>query len=199
MKQYLLKAVTLAIAFLVLGCAGSLKDSEGMAEYGARMDKENDRQNERIRAIDAYIAMMEKRSMGLTEKQEMINRIAVLESKVNDLERRGRTSIKNEDGVDTEGRSSKGQVSVRIKVLSGDGNPTSAKRLALKLGRYGYNVERTDIAAKRNFKKTRIFYSAGKRNAAEEIYRKLGEDADLKPLSWQSVFDIIILTGKPVN
>lgn len=199
MKQYLLKAVTLVIALLVLGCAGSLKDSEGMPEFGAKMDKENERQNERIKAIDAYIAMMEERTMGPTEKQEMINRIAVLESKVNDLERRGRTSVINTDGVDTEERSSKGQGSVRIKVLSGDGNPTSAKRLALRLGRYGYNVERTDIAAKRNFKKTRIFYSAGNRNAAEEIYRKLGVDADLKPLSWQSVFDIIILTGKPVN
>jgi hypothetical protein len=201
MKQYLALAVALVVAFLIAGCAGNQIKSDGIATLEERLDKENERQNERIKAIDTYISIMKDRSIGASERQELINRIAVLESKVQDLERKDLPSMGSVGDGDIEGikerKTNHGQVPLRIKVLSGDGSPTSAKRMAIKLGRYGYNVERTDIANKRNYKKTAIFYSEGNRKHAAEIFRKIGGNADLKPLTWQSVFDIIIVTGRP--
>lgn len=197
MKQYFLFATIVLITIIISGCAGHQIDSKGTDELMARIDEDNEGQNERIRTIEAYIAKMDEKAMGPLEKQELINRVAVLETKMNDLERRSEisTEIPREDDIEKYDKN--GRASIRIKVLSGDGSPTSAKRMAVRLERYGYKVERTDIATKRNLNKTKIFYSEGNRMHAAEIFRKIGGNADLKSLTWQSAFDIIIVTGGP--
>ena len=204
MKRYLLTAVAMVLAFILLGCAGysGLKGKSGSESITAlelRVAEEDERQNERIKAIDAYIGRMGEGAMGPMEKQELINRIAILESKVNNIERRNQVSIRIKEKEkskeeEKEEKEKSRRASIRIKVLSGDRDPTSAKRMAMRLQRFGYKVERTDIATKSNFRETRIFYSSGHRDDAEEMAVKL--DAVVKPLTWQSVFDIIVVTGK---
>lgn len=197
MKRHVLNAIALIIVLLMSSCAGYSKGSDGINELEARLDKENERQNERIKAIDAYLSTIDERSMGSIEKRELINRIAVLESKVSDLERRNQTSKMITEEEDIVEHDNGERASLRIKVLSGDGSPTSAKRMAIRLERFGYKVERTDIATRRDFKKTQIFYSDANRKYAADIFRKIGGNADLKSITWQSVFDLIIVTGKP--
>lgn len=85
---------------------------------------------------------------------------------------------------------------LKIKVLSGDGNIRSAKQMASRLKKMGYHVKRVDFAPKSTFSKNTLFFAAGTRKQAEALSRRLGGSTVLKPLSWSSIFDIIVVTGR---
>jgi hypothetical protein len=196
MKFHLVSAA-LIVAFIFLGCTGDPGVSKRIASLESMVDEENERQNDRIKTIDTYMARIGEGALGPMEKQELIIRIAVLESRVNDLERRGKTPIRNNKDEDIQEKEKGRRASIRIKVLSGDRDPTSAKRMAMTLKRFGYEIEKTDIATKGKFRKTKIFYKSGHRDDAEEMAEILDDGADVKPLTWQSIFDIILVTGRP--
>jgi Skp family chaperone for outer membrane proteins len=86
--------------------------------------------------------------------------------------------------------------SVKIKVLAGDGKMTSAGRLSKKLGNLGYRVARIDRASRSDFKVNTIFFGSGYQAAAATLVKELGRGAVSTPLTWPSVFGIIIVTGR---
>jgi len=59
----------------------------------------------------------------------------------------------------------------------------------------GYRVDRIDAAGRSNFKKLTIYYKKGFKALAREIGRSLGKDFIDKELSWESRFDLIMVTG----
>jgi chromosome segregation ATPase len=85
---------------------------------------------------------------------------------------------------------------LKIKVLSGDGNIKSAKKMASRLKKMGYDVKRVDFAPKSTFSKNTLFFAKGIRKQAEALSRSLGGSTVIKPLSWYSIFDIIVVTGR---
>ena len=84
---------------------------------------------------------------------------------------------------------------LNIKVLSGDGNLNSAKRMAKQLGDMGYRVQMIDRAPRATFKTSVIFYAANVVDEARRLHTDLGYNPILKPLTWSSRFDIILVTG----
>ena len=84
---------------------------------------------------------------------------------------------------------------LRIKVLSGTGRLSSAHALRDSLVKSGYRVERVDMAPRSNFTESIVYYSAGLRPQAEELAARMGGRASVKPLSWKSVFDMIVVKG----
>lgn len=84
----------------------------------------------------------------------------------------------------------------KIKVLAGDGDIGSARSLAKRLGKMGYPVKLIDKAPRSDFKVNTIFFAPGYQAAAAALARQLGRGAVSKPLTWQSIFNIIIVTGR---
>lgn len=84
----------------------------------------------------------------------------------------------------------------KIKVLAGDGSIASARSLAKRLGKMGYPVKLIDKAPRSDFKVNTIFFAPGYQAAAAALARQLGGGAVSKPLTWQSIFNIIIVTGR---
>jgi hypothetical protein len=84
----------------------------------------------------------------------------------------------------------------KIKVLAGDGNIASARSLSKRLGKLGYPVKLIDKAARSDFKVNTIFFAPGYQAAAATLAKQLGRGAVSKPLTWQSIFNIIIVTGR---
>jgi hypothetical protein len=84
---------------------------------------------------------------------------------------------------------------LRIKVLSGTGRLSSAHALRDSLVKFGYRVERVDMAPRSNFTESIVYYLAGLRPQAEELAARMGGRASVKPLSWKSVFDMIVVKG----
>lgn len=83
---------------------------------------------------------------------------------------------------------------LKIKVLSGNGKMTSAKNMASRLKTIGYNVERTDLAPSTAFPADIIFHSREYAEQAKALADQLGPSTVLKPLTWKSVFNMIIVT-----
>ena len=85
---------------------------------------------------------------------------------------------------------------VRIKVLSGTGSLDSAKVLSKKVQNYGLDVEVIDLASRENFQETTVYYAPNYDGVAAELAGELGEHSIVKAISWNSVYDIIIVSGQ---
>jgi FtsZ-binding cell division protein ZapB len=86
--------------------------------------------------------------------------------------------------------------SLKIKVLSGDGNLASAQEMAKKLGSMGYKIKAVDLAPQSSFSRDTVYFASKSHQQAKRLLSRLGGTAVLKPLTWPSVFDLIIVTGK---
>ncbi len=86
-------------------------------------------------------------------------------------------------------------VSLRIKVLSGDGDMGSARTMSKRLKEMGYMVERVDLAPSAGFVNTTVFYQSAFREDAKRLAERIGSGTTRKPLTWASQFNIIVVTG----
>ncbi|MBM4271034.1 MAG: hypothetical protein FJ139_02580 [Deltaproteobacteria bacterium] len=83
---------------------------------------------------------------------------------------------------------------LRVKVLSGTGKMSSARVMAKKLTGMGYRIASVDMAPRKNFTTNTVFYAPDYRNEARDLTARLGENAVCKPLTWSSVFHIIVVS-----
>jgi regulator of replication initiation timing len=81
----------------------------------------------------------------------------------------------------------------RIKVLWGNGKPASAKKLAARLTSLGYKVEKTGTATRQNYRNNMVYYSKDAKYTAQKLARQL--KAEVKPLTWKSEFNILVVAG----
>lgn len=84
---------------------------------------------------------------------------------------------------------------LKIKVLSGNGKITSAKALSEKLTKLGYRIENIGMAPRSNFDVSTIYFAQDYKNEAQQMAAQLGGDTIFKPLTWPSVFHMIVVTG----
>lgn len=85
---------------------------------------------------------------------------------------------------------------LRVKVLSGDGDLSSAKEMAKKLKNMGYQIELFGYAPRSNFFRNTVFFAPKFENEAKRLVLSLGGNAITKPVTWSSIFDLIVVTGK---
>ncbi len=83
---------------------------------------------------------------------------------------------------------------VNIKVLASHGGLETARATARKLKVWGYPTARID-RVKKKFDGTRVYYADGFEAQAKEIASGLGGGTVIVlPLTWRSIFDIIVVT-----
>jgi uncharacterized coiled-coil protein SlyX len=84
---------------------------------------------------------------------------------------------------------------LKIKVLSGNGNISSAKALSEKLTQLGYKIENIGMAPRSNFNANTIYFAKDYKKEAQQMAAQLGAGAVFKPLTWSSVFHMIVVAG----
>ena len=84
---------------------------------------------------------------------------------------------------------------LKIKVLSGNGKISSAKALSGKLTKLGYRVENIGMAPRSNFDVNTVYFAPEYKNEAQQMAARLGGDTIYKPLTWPSVFHVIVVAG----
>ncbi|MGA1795428.1 MAG: LytR C-terminal domain-containing protein [bacterium] len=85
---------------------------------------------------------------------------------------------------------------LKIKVLSGDGDIDSAHRMASHLKQMGYTVRLVDHAPTSNFTHDTVFYALRSKSEGEALVARLGGNTTLKFISWPSQYDLMVVTGK---
>ena len=89
-----------------------------------------------------------------------------------------------------------GLKSIRLKVLSGNGKMSSAKKMAGRLTKLGYKVEVVGMATTPDYVTDTVYYKPGFEKKAADMAKKLGGKTITKPISWSSVFDVIVVAGR---
>ncbi|MBN2437966.1 MAG: LytR C-terminal domain-containing protein [Deltaproteobacteria bacterium] len=82
---------------------------------------------------------------------------------------------------------------LRIKVLAGSGGLSAARKMSETLKDLGYKVERLDRASTTHFRSDTVYYAKESEKEAKGLADRLGKETVVKPLTWPSVFDIIIV------
>ena len=81
----------------------------------------------------------------------------------------------------------------KIKVLSGNGKLVPARDMSKKLIGMGYKIEDIGIAARTDFRENTIYYASDYKKEAEQLEARLGGDTVSRPLTWTSVYHIIVV------
>lgn len=90
---------------------------------------------------------------------------------------------------------SKNAKGLKIKVLYGNADPQSAAKMAQRLKNMGHDIQVVDQAPRSNFNITTIYFAPNSKYEAKRLISDLGDEILLKPLSWSSKFDLIVVTG----
>jgi septal ring factor EnvC (AmiA/AmiB activator) len=129
-----------------------------------------------LERTDAIHKALVKPNTIQSDTQRISERLALIDAKLKGIERRETYAL-------------------YINVLSGDGKIASANAMARSLEDKGYVVQNIDFAPSASFSKHTVYYNKELKTTARELISTVGIDAQLKPLSWTTVYDIIVVTG----
>ncbi len=192
--------VIIALTLTLSACASSKQMQETVGANSERIDtlqQQNNVMSSQLGSLDSSIKQVEMKIASFDKKLNAIatgwaeGNLGQIRDDVSDLEQR-LTGLENEGGLSDASMSLSGDA-VSIKVLSGTGDMGSARVLAQKLMNEGYEVNRVDIAPTR-FARNTVFYSGGFKSVALKIADSISLDAVVRPLTWGSSFNIIVVT-----
>jgi len=157
-------------------------------EENQRIRDENEKEMARMR--DENEVLNEQINKLKEEGQRISDENQVLAKKLTSLELKYKT-------ISTESDESKKDIrKLKIKVLCGDGNLNSAKEMAKRLMKMGYNIGSIHYAPRFNFSRDTVYFAPKFQDDAKRLVPSLGSNAISKPLTWPSIFDLIVVTGK---
>jgi cell division protein FtsB len=163
-------------------------------------NKEITAQSEKLQAENSDLKKQAAVKDDLLQKkpEEIARQDAKQAAMVNEVERMkaqqaksGAADIKESPAA---GKSA-GLKSIRMKVLSGEGKIDSAKRMAKRLTAMGYKVESVAMAENADYPANTVYFTEKYKKEAKALASRLGKNTIVKPLTWKSVFNIIVVTG----
>jgi hypothetical protein len=163
-------------------------------------NKELTARNEKLQAEsgDLNKQLAAKDDLLQKKSEEIARQDAKQAAMVNEVERMkaqkarsGEADIKESSAA---GKSA-GLKSIRMKVLSGEGKIDSAKRMAKRLTAMGYKVESVAMAENADYPANTVYFTEKYKKEAKTLASRLGKNTIVKPLTWKSVFNIIVVTG----
>ncbi len=179
------------ITFLFSGCAGFEKERAALLSANNDLKKELVKQEESLKYHQklvveqkAEIAELEEENAALTNKMKELEKREAAE-KTAEIKKPAQAQAEAEEA---------GVKPLRIKVLAGVSQMPKAKGISKKLTGLKYRIERLDRVPK-PFTRTTVFYGAESKKEAAAIAKQVGAKA-VKPISWNSEFDIVISVGK---
>ncbi len=187
MKLLLLAGLSL----MFIGCAAMEKrideNASGMEELRAEtatLSSRIDDLDARMSAIENSIASVEAQSTEATRK------VAGLGESVNAI-KSDIDSLKRRQSIGSAAR----KATLKVKVLTGDNDIKGARKTAKRLNTRGFSIRIVDYTPEPKFTHPVVYYAKGFRYEAREIGRVMGKSSELRKLTWNSVFDIIVVTA----
>jgi len=163
-------------------------DKAALKAEKVALKQEIDRARAQNRSIsDSYRRQVQDLQVSNETLKQSIDRL--------ERDKRQQVSRKGMTSVAPRAKSDAGTQQVKIKVLSGTGKLISAVNCAKQLKWQGYCVDRTDLAPRADFSRDIVFFARGSQDEGKRLAAILGSNPTVKPLSWQSIFDIIIVAG----
>ena len=205
MDRRTLLALMLAASLLLAGCSGMQKCLDGSYDKEIKnLSVANQELKQNVEKLDAACKECEKTvkeqsdqiSRHEADKAALSTRIRNLTEEIEKMKASAAGAEKQKEmKAEARGQEQAAPQPVRIKILAGTSQIARAKVLSAKLAEMGYKVERLDRAP-RTFSRNTVFYSSDSEEAAKRIAKRMGGQTGTKPITWSSVFNIIIAVGK---
>ena len=178
-------------------------EANTLAKTVAELDQKNKEiaaRNEKLQAENNDLKKQAAVKDDLLQKksEEIAKQDAKQAEMVNEMDRMKAQLAKSREVAIVESPAAKKQAglkSIRIKVLSGDGKIDSARQMAKRVTSMGYKVETVGMADNSDHPANTIYFAPKYNQEAKTLAKKLGKETITKPLSWKSVFSIIVVTG----
>jgi hypothetical protein len=178
-------------------------EANTLAKTVADLDQKNKEiaaRNEQLQAENNDLKTQAAVKDDLLQKksEEIAKQDAKQAEMVNEMDRMKAQLAKSREVAVVESPAAKKQAglkSIRIKVLSGDGKIDSARQMAKRVTAMGYKVENVGMADNSDYPASTIYFAPKYNQEAKTLAKKLGKETITKPLSWKSVFNIIVVTG----
>ena len=199
-------AVFLILGLAVIGCgaysenvAGEKPDAAGEKNYSKqRLEKEN----EKLALENKVLA---ENNAAMTKKANLLENMVKAEALDAEISRTRMAAIEAilkaaEEREEKSGWKLPPELAIQrpiIKILGGNGDISLARAAGAELVNQGYNVARIDWAPDDWFSSPKVFYAESFKLDAEKIAVLLGPPTIVRPLTWPSIFDIIIVTVPP--
>jgi hypothetical protein len=202
-RRLLCMVVLLMFVAAVSGCfvtQDKYVKKEEEANTLAKTNSEIAAQNERLKAENADLKKQVAQKDDLLQKksEDIAKQDAKQAEMVNELDRMKAQLSKSREAAIEESPAAKkpaGPKALRIKVLSGDGKADSAKKMARRITSMGYKVEGVGMAQSADYPANTVYFAPKYKAEAKALATKLGKETIAKPLSWKSVFNLIVVTG----
>lgn len=202
-RRLLCMIVLLVFVAAVSGCfvtQDKYVKKEEEANTLAKTNSEIAAQNERLKAENAELKKQAALKDDLLQKksEDIAKQDAKQAEMVNEMDRMKAQLSKSREAAIEESPAAKkpaGPKALRIKVLSGDGKADSAKKMAKRITSMGYKVESVGMAQSADYPAITVYFAPKYKAEAKTLATKLGKETISKPLSWKSVFNLIVVTG----
>jgi hypothetical protein len=179
------------------------EEAETLSKTVAELDQKNKElatQNEKLQTANNELKKQAAAKDDLLQKrsEEIARQDAKQAAMVNELDRMKAQLAKSKETTIEDKPAAKkptGIKSIRIKVLSGDGKIGSAKKMAKRMTSMGYKIEGIGMADHSDYPAHTIYFASKYNKEAKSLAKKLGKETITKPLTWKSVFSLIVVTG----
>jgi len=210
LRRSLCLIALLAFVTVLAGCLVSqdsyVKKEDEASTLGktvAELDQKNKElatRNEKLQAENNDLMKQAAVKDDLLQKksEEIAKQDAKQAEMVNEMDRMKAQLAKSREVAIEESPAAKKQAglkSIRLKVLSGDGKIDSARQMAKRIASMGYKVENVGMADNSDYPTVTVYFAPKYNKEAKALAKKLGKETITKPLSWKSVFNIIVVTG----
>ena len=186
----------LVASALLAGCGGGTATVN--SERIGAIEQDTDQLKESVEAVRVSLEQLAASIKALEQSAEEIKYWAEMPDRIEEGTERVAGMLESiERKLDALERQD--PAAVRMKVLSGDGRLESARRVAAVLRERGYDVDAVGMAPSKGFEADTVFYADGFEAAAARVAgnlaESLGRGARTRPLTWSSVYEIIVVTG----
>ena len=139
----------------------------------------------------ARIESLEKEKNGLLEENKMLKAEAAFKEVTAPAAIKEVTLVEPKKPQKTPAAAVK---ELHIKVLAGNGGLAAARKTSKKLLDLGYRVEKLDWTTTSSYRSDTVYHTKDLEMEARELAERLGKDTVVKPLTWPSIFNVIVAT-----
>ena len=197
--------ITLAFCLATSGCAGLDLSGKNTTEELQRSKASIAQLNDQIASVNKDLTLLKAEVQKMKEEEAARNESSVKEKEAAAAETGKKAQVKEVDiskkdemkkSAD-EKRAVEGKETslknLKVKVLSGNGKLPTARQMSKRLITMGYSVADIGTAARTDYTVNTIYFAPDYKTEAQRLAAQLGGKTIAKPLTWSSVFHIIVV------
>jgi hypothetical protein len=191
--------ITLVFCLATSGCAGLDISGRNTTEELQRSKASIAQLNEQMAAVNKELTLLKSEVQKMKEVEAAAKDSSVAgetgkkeQVKEVDISKRDEMKKSADEKQAVEGKVTSLK-NLKVKVLSGNGKLPTARQMSKKLIGMGYRVEDIGTATRTDYAVNTIYFASDYKTEAQRLAARLGGKTIAKPLTWSSVYHIIVV------